>query len=119
MTIQTSYSPPPIPVRHFDWSAVLEGYEPGDPIGRGVTEQEAIDDLKDCNPPQGFSCDFPKASKSLKRRVQMRDGSERRAPTESVNMSNTTWPFPPFPNPKDTGNRVPKFNPDDHEDAPL
>lgn len=29
-----------------------------------------------------------------------------------------TWPFPPFPNPKDKGNRVPKFNPDNHEDAP-
>jgi hypothetical protein len=30
-----------------------------------------------------------------------------------------TWPFPQFPNPKDTGNRVPKFNPGNHEDAPL
>ena len=30
-----------------------------------------------------------------------------------------TWPFPPFPNPKDKGNRVPKFNPDNHEDAPV
>ena len=30
-----------------------------------------------------------------------------------------TWPFPPFPNPKDNGNRVPKFNPDNEEDAPL
>ena len=29
-----------------------------------------------------------------------------------------TWPFPPFPNPQDKGNRVPKFNPDNHEDAP-
>jgi hypothetical protein len=29
------------------------------------------------------------------------------------------WPFPPFPNPKDTGNRVPKFNPGNHEEAPL
>jgi hypothetical protein len=32
---------------------------------------------------------------------------------------NSVWPFPPFPNPKDTGNRVPKFNPDNHEDAPV
>lgn len=31
---------------------------------------------------------------------------------------NSVWPFPPFPNPKDKGNRVPKFNPDNHEDAP-
>ncbi len=30
-----------------------------------------------------------------------------------------TWPFPPFPNPKDKGSRVPKFNPDNHEDAPV
>ena len=31
----------------------------------------------------------------------------------------TNWPFPPFPNLKDMGNRVPKFNPNNHEDAPL
>ena len=30
-----------------------------------------------------------------------------------------TWPFPPFPNPMDKGNKVPKFNPDNHEDAPF
>ncbi len=29
-----------------------------------------------------------------------------------------TWPFPPFPNPKDKGIKQPKFNPDNHEDAP-
>ena len=29
------------------------------------------------------------------------------------------WPFPPFPNPKDKGNRVPKFNPDNFKDAPF
>ena len=34
----------------------------------------------------------------------------------------TNWPFPPFPNPLDKGTKgtkVPKFNPDNHEDAPL
>lgn len=31
---------------------------------------------------------------------------------------NSVWPFPPFPNPKDTGTKQPKFNPDNHEDAP-
>jgi len=31
----------------------------------------------------------------------------------------TTWPFPPFPNPLDKGANVPKFNPDNHEDAPM
>lgn len=43
--IVTAYDPPPIPQRCCDWSAVSDEYEPGDPIGRGETEQEAIDDL--------------------------------------------------------------------------
>jgi hypothetical protein len=29
------------------------------------------------------------------------------------------WPFPPFPNPKDKGNKVPKFNPDNFDESPL
>lgn len=29
------------------------------------------------------------------------------------------WPFPPFPNPMDEGNKTPKFNPENYEDAPL
>jgi hypothetical protein len=30
------------------------------------------------------------------------------------------WPFPVFPNPKDVRNNVsPKFNPSNHEEAPL
>lgn len=29
------------------------------------------------------------------------------------------WPFPAFPNPLDTGHKRPKFNPSNHEDAPL
>ncbi|CAB5238322.1 hypothetical protein UFOVP164_20 [uncultured Caudovirales phage] len=29
------------------------------------------------------------------------------------------WPFPPFPNPKDKGYKVPKFNPDNFEESPL
>lgn len=28
-------------------------------------------------------------------------------------------PFPAFPNPLDMGNKRPKFNPANHEDAPL
>ena len=43
--IRTSYVKPPIPTTAFDWSAVRDGYEPGDHIGRGETEQAAIDDL--------------------------------------------------------------------------
>jgi hypothetical protein len=47
--IVTSYDCPPIPVRHLDWSAVLDSYD-GDPdsnhpIGFGATEAEAIANL--------------------------------------------------------------------------
>ena len=45
--IITSFLNPPIPVRSMDWQATYEGYDEGDPIGRGATEQEAIDDLED------------------------------------------------------------------------
>ena len=36
------YDPPPIPIRDFDWTALRDGYEPGDPIGRGASEAAAI-----------------------------------------------------------------------------
>lgn len=42
MKIVTSFVYPPIPVRNFDWQAVVDGYEPGDAIGHGSTEDEAI-----------------------------------------------------------------------------
>lgn len=38
---------PPIPIRQFDWSATLDGYDEGDPIGWGATEAEAIADLRE------------------------------------------------------------------------
>jgi hypothetical protein len=43
--ITTSHIYPPIPDRRFDWSAVTDSYEPGDPIGYGPTEADAIADL--------------------------------------------------------------------------
>lgn len=43
--ILTYYDPPPIPLRGYDWSAMRDGYDAGDPIGYGRTEQEAIDNL--------------------------------------------------------------------------
>lgn len=46
--IKTHFEYPPIPIRCFDWSAVDDntyGGDPGDPIGRGATEAEAIADL--------------------------------------------------------------------------
>jgi len=46
MKIITELEYPPIPTRAFDWCAMLDGYEPGDPIGYGSTEEEAIADLK-------------------------------------------------------------------------
>jgi len=45
--ISTTFEYPPIPSRAWDWSAVRDGYEPGDPIGRGPTESDAIRDLLD------------------------------------------------------------------------
>lgn len=36
---------PPIPIRQFDWRATYAGYEPGDPMGYGATEAEAMADL--------------------------------------------------------------------------
>jgi hypothetical protein len=51
--IHTSHDYPPIPVRDMDWSAVTDNYDGAEDsstrnqIGRGATEQEAIDDLLD------------------------------------------------------------------------
>lgn len=45
--VRTTHVYPPIPIRDFDWSATLDGYEPGEPIGWGRTEAEAIADLKE------------------------------------------------------------------------
>ena len=47
MNIQTSFVCPPIPVRDFDWQAFVDGYEPGDALGHGATEAEAIANLLD------------------------------------------------------------------------
>ena len=45
--IITEFVYPPIPLRDWDWSATLDGYEPGDPIGRGPSEAAAIADLQE------------------------------------------------------------------------
>lgn len=45
--IITEYVRPPIPTALFDWCAFYDGYEPGDAIGWGVTENLAIEDLKE------------------------------------------------------------------------
>jgi len=45
MKIVTHHDKPPIPIRSMDWSATLDDYEPGDPIGHGETEGEAVADL--------------------------------------------------------------------------
>jgi hypothetical protein len=43
--IITTFEYPPIPDRRWDWSAIRDGYEPGDLIGEGETEAAAIFDL--------------------------------------------------------------------------
>ena len=45
--IITTYDPPPIPLRHSDWSAVLDTYDAGDPIGWGRKRDEAVADLEE------------------------------------------------------------------------
>lgn len=56
MKIKTTYDPPPIPIRSFDWSAIDDDTYDGEgsKIGYGPCEQAAIDDfleqidLSDC-----------------------------------------------------------------------
>jgi hypothetical protein len=43
--VRTHWQFPPIPIRSFDWTAVLEHYDLGAPIGYGATEKDAIADL--------------------------------------------------------------------------
>ena len=55
--VRTTFEYPPIPVRNMDWSAIdddtydcdcdQDGFFSTSPIGRGATEQEAIQDLMD------------------------------------------------------------------------
>jgi hypothetical protein len=45
--IVTTFDPPPIPSRKYDWRATLEDYDFDGPIGFGGTEQEAIADLEE------------------------------------------------------------------------
>jgi hypothetical protein len=47
LKIRVEFVYPPIPQRQFDWSAALDGYEPGDPLGYGPTKWEAVRDLID------------------------------------------------------------------------
>lgn len=48
--ILTEHVFPPVPSRQYDWSAIYaDTYEPGGPIGRGPTEQAAIDNLLEQN----------------------------------------------------------------------
>jgi hypothetical protein len=46
MNIKTSYIDPPIPYRHWDWVACIDGQEEDGINGYGRTEAEAIQDLK-------------------------------------------------------------------------
>jgi hypothetical protein len=46
-TVRTSFWLKPIPIRFYDWEAVLDNYEAGHPIGFGATEADAIADLNE------------------------------------------------------------------------
>ena len=43
--IKTNFWAKPIPERSFDWEATRDGYDAGDAIGYGETEEKAIADL--------------------------------------------------------------------------
>ena len=43
--IEVEHVFPPIPSTEYDYSATFEGYEPGDPLGRGATIKAAVQDL--------------------------------------------------------------------------
>ena len=45
LRIHASFVRPPISVRTHDWCATLNGYEPGEVMGWGETEDAAVDDL--------------------------------------------------------------------------
>lgn len=46
MKIITTYDPPPIPIRDFDWIAIDDDtHDLDSPVGRGPTEKAAIADL--------------------------------------------------------------------------
>jgi len=47
MKVNTEFVNPPIYSRDFDWSATGDGYDEGDPVGWGRTEEEAIAALKE------------------------------------------------------------------------
>jgi hypothetical protein len=43
--IVINYICPPIPINTYDYSAHLDGYEPGEPCGWGASVMAAIQDL--------------------------------------------------------------------------
>lgn len=51
--MKVTYDPKPIPERRFDYCATPDGYEPGDPVGYGATEAEAVRDLTESSDDEG------------------------------------------------------------------
>ena len=43
--IVTAKIDPPVPTNAYDWEATFKDYDEGDPIGRGPTEIDAVEDL--------------------------------------------------------------------------
>ena len=44
--VRTHNEYPPIPLRQFDWCATTDDYEPGQLIGWGATEADAVRELR-------------------------------------------------------------------------
>ncbi len=54
MNVLTHYIAPPVPTRVYDWMAVSDDFDEGDPTGYGPTELAAIADLMT---KQGATCE--------------------------------------------------------------
>lgn len=76
LEINTEFVYPPIPLRTMDWQATLDGYDAGDPIGRGATEAEAISDLLDQLEDHPLLADEPEPNDDdmLELRARVRSG---------------------------------------------
>lgn len=82
MKIKTSHDYPPIPTRDADWSAVTDDYDwapdgKDHPIGRGRTEQDAINDLVEQLVTEAFEDGYMTALRDARTEPPARDTVEK------------------------------------------
>ncbi|HZP68350.1 MAG TPA: hypothetical protein VFB29_00270 [Pseudolabrys sp.] len=95
MNIVTTYDPPPIPTRSCDWRAMWDGYEPGDAIGFGRREIDAVADLIDQTPDVPLDAIIPygQSGRAIQRDKQRRlmRGLALAAPLSIVAWAGIVW----------------------------